>query len=97
MDFVIRKKVNWLIATILCICVIICSLQILWYVLISPLGFKTERHRAGGIMLVLGLRVWPKVAWNCSQGPNCICWSLHQPPNLGDHEVRRLLSVRPHL
>lgn len=46
---------------ILCICIVIYSLQILGDIMVTLLGFKREGHRAGGVTLVLGLRVWPKL------------------------------------
>lgn len=40
-----------------------------------PLNFKME-YAAGGIILFLRLRMWPRDAQNWIWSPSCNCWSL---------------------
>lgn len=46
---------------ILCICMVIYNLQTLGNIMVTLLGFKTKGHRAGGVTLVLRLRVRPEL------------------------------------
>lgn len=76
---------------ILCICMVIYNLQTLGNIMVTLLGFKTKGHRAGGVTLVLRLRVWPKLP-RIGAGAQAVSAAPGQPPGLGDQEVRRAFS-----
>lgn len=76
---------------ILCICMVIYNLQTLGNIMVTLLGFKTKGHRAGGVTLVLRLRVWPKLP-RIGAGAQAVSAAPGQLPGLGDQEVRRPFS-----